>query len=40
VFGDLNQLQGKLEAYIKQTISPPTEILAGGGSESVSSPAR
>jgi tetratricopeptide (TPR) repeat protein len=38
VFGDLNQLQGRLEAYIKETTSPPTEILAGGGSESVSSP--
>jgi tetratricopeptide (TPR) repeat protein len=38
VFGDLNQLQNKLEAYIKEITSPPTEILAGGGSESVSSP--
>jgi len=38
VFGDLNQLQGRLDAYIKQITSPPTEILAGGGSESVSSP--
>jgi len=39
VFGDLNQLQGRLDAYIKQIHpSPPTEILAGGGSESVSSP--
>jgi tetratricopeptide (TPR) repeat protein len=38
VFGDLNQLQSRLEAYIKETISPPAEILAGGGSESISSP--
>jgi len=38
VFGDLDQLQGRLDAYIKQTTSPPTEILPGGGSESVSSP--
>ena len=38
VFGDLNQLQSKLDGYIKQITSPPTEILAGGGNESVSSP--
>jgi tetratricopeptide (TPR) repeat protein len=38
VFGDLNQLQSKLEAYIKQTSIVPTEIPASGGSESVSSP--
>ena len=36
VFGDLNQLQNKLEAYIKQSASAPTEVLAGGGTESVS----
>jgi Flp pilus assembly protein TadD len=36
VFGDLNQLQSKLESYIKQTTAVPTEILAGGGSENVS----
>jgi len=36
VFGDLNQLPSRLESYIKQTTSTPTEILAGGGSESVS----
>jgi tetratricopeptide (TPR) repeat protein len=32
IFGDLNQLQSRLEAYIKQsTSSPPSEILASGG---------
>jgi tetratricopeptide (TPR) repeat protein len=36
VFGDLNVLQSKLESYIKQTAPSPTEILASGGSESVS----
>ncbi len=35
VFGDLNQLQSRLESYIKQTTSTPAEILAGG-SEKVS----
>jgi len=40
VFGDLNQLQARLDAYIKQITSSPTEILAGGGNESVSSPTR
>jgi tetratricopeptide (TPR) repeat protein len=36
VFGDLNLMQSRLESYIKQTASAPTEILASGGSESVS----
>jgi len=34
VFGDLNQLQSRLEAYIKQSSTAPTEIQAAGGSES------
>ena len=38
VFGDLNQLQSKLEAYIKQTSTTPTEIQASGSGESVSGP--
>jgi tetratricopeptide (TPR) repeat protein len=37
-FGDLNQLQSRLEAYIKQSSTAPTEILAGGASESISAP--
>ena len=36
VFGDLNQLQSRLEAYIKQTSTTPTEIQAAGGSETSS----
>jgi tetratricopeptide (TPR) repeat protein len=36
VFGDLNQLQSKLEAYIKQSSTVPTEIQAAGGSDSIS----
>jgi tetratricopeptide (TPR) repeat protein len=36
VFGDLNQLQSKLEAYIKQSTTAPTDVLAGGGTESAS----
>jgi tetratricopeptide (TPR) repeat protein len=36
VFGDLNLMQSKLESYIKQTAPSPTEILASGGSDSVS----
>jgi tetratricopeptide (TPR) repeat protein len=36
VFGDLNLMQSRLESYIKQTAPSPTEILASGGSESVS----
>jgi tetratricopeptide (TPR) repeat protein len=36
VFGDLNLMQSRLESYIKQTAPSPTEILANGGSESVS----
>jgi tetratricopeptide (TPR) repeat protein len=35
-FGDLNQLQSKLEAYIKQSSTVPTEIQAAGGSDSIS----
>ena len=35
-FGDLNQLQSKLESYIKQSSTAPTEIQVGGGSESAS----
>ena len=34
VFGDLTQLQSKLEAYIKQTKEPPAEIAAAGGGDS------
>jgi tetratricopeptide (TPR) repeat protein len=36
VFGDLNQLQSKLEAYVKQSSTVPTEIQATGGSDSIS----
>jgi tetratricopeptide (TPR) repeat protein len=36
VFGDLNQLQGRLEAYVKQTASTPFEIAVAGGSEAAS----
>jgi tetratricopeptide (TPR) repeat protein len=36
VFGDLSQLQSRLESYIKQTNSTPSEITAGGGSEAAS----
>jgi tetratricopeptide (TPR) repeat protein len=36
VFGNLNELQRKLEAYIKQSTSAPAEIPAGGGTETVS----
>src|SRR5882762_8287162 len=35
-FGDLNQLQSKLEGYIKQSSTVPTEIQAAGGSDSIS----
>jgi tetratricopeptide (TPR) repeat protein len=31
VFGDLNQLQARLEAYVKQTSTAPTEIQAAAG---------
>jgi tetratricopeptide (TPR) repeat protein len=34
VFGDLTQLQASLEAYIKQTKSPPVQITMAGGSDS------
>ena len=34
VFGDLTQLQVSLEAYIKQTKSPPVQITTEGGSDS------
>jgi tetratricopeptide (TPR) repeat protein len=34
VFGDINQLQSRLEAYIKQTNAQPSEIAAAGGSDS------
>ena len=36
VFGDLNQMQSRLESYIKQTAPAPTEILASGGSDAAS----
>jgi tetratricopeptide (TPR) repeat protein len=36
VFGDLNQLQSRLESYIKQTANTPFEITAAGGSEAAS----
>ncbi len=36
VFGDLNQLQSRLESYIKQTTSTPSEITVAGGSEAAS----
>jgi tetratricopeptide (TPR) repeat protein len=35
-FGDLSQLQSKLEAYIKQSSTVPAEIQAAGGSDSIS----
>jgi tetratricopeptide (TPR) repeat protein len=38
VFGDLNQLQSKLEAYIKQVTSAPSEILVTGGGVAQGSP--
>ena len=34
VFGDLNQLQSRLEAYIKQMNAPPADIAIAGGSDS------
>jgi tetratricopeptide (TPR) repeat protein len=36
VFGDLNQLQARLEAYVKQTSTAPTEIQAAAGGETFS----
>src|ERR1019366_5428647 len=33
VFGDLNQLQSKLETYIKQTNAPPVEIAVAGSGD-------
>jgi tetratricopeptide (TPR) repeat protein len=36
VFGDLNQLQSRLESYVKQTANTPFEIMAAGGSEAAS----
>ena len=39
VFGDLTQLQATLDAYIKQTKSPPVQITTAGGSDS-SGPSR
>ena len=38
VFGDLNQLQTKLEAYIKQSTSAPSDVVAAGASDTASSP--
>jgi tetratricopeptide (TPR) repeat protein len=35
-FGDLNQLQSRLESYIKQTASTPSEIAVPGGSAGAS----
>ena len=37
-FGDLNQLQTKLEAYVKYVNGPPAEIPVSGGSDSGGSP--
>jgi tetratricopeptide (TPR) repeat protein len=37
VFGDVNQLQNKFDAYVKQTAAAPAEIIAPAGSEAVSS---
>ncbi len=37
-FGDLNQLQSKLEAYVKYVNGPPAEIPVSGGSDSGGSP--
>ena len=37
VFGDLNQLQTRLNSYIKQSAATPSEITAPSGSEVVSS---
>jgi tetratricopeptide (TPR) repeat protein len=37
-FGDLNQLQAKLEAYVKNVSAPPVDIPSGGADEAVSSP--
>ena len=37
-FGDLNQLQAKLDAFVKQVSAPPAEIPATGGSDSGGSP--
>ena len=39
VFGDLNQLRDRLEAYVKQTSSAPAEFQAAPGSEAIG-PAR
>jgi Flp pilus assembly protein TadD len=36
VFGDLSQLQGRLESYIKQTSTAPSDVMAAGGSEAAS----
>ena len=38
VFGDLNQLQNKLQSYIQQTKAPPVEIAVAGGGDSGGSP--
>ena len=35
VFGDLNQLRDRLEAYVKQTNSAPAEVQAAPGSEAI-----
>jgi tetratricopeptide (TPR) repeat protein len=37
-FGDLNQLQTKLDAFVKQVSGPPAEIPITGGSDSGGSP--
>ena len=37
-FGDLNQLQAKLEAFVKQVSGPPSQIPITGGSDSGGSP--
>jgi tetratricopeptide (TPR) repeat protein len=37
-FGDLNQLQAKLDAFVKNVSGPPAEIPVPGGSDSGSSP--
>jgi len=37
-FGDLNQLQAKLDAFVKNVSGPPTDLASLGGSDSGSSP--
>jgi tetratricopeptide (TPR) repeat protein len=37
VFGDLNQMQSRIESYIKQSASSPSEVQGAGGSEAATS---